>query len=159
MIRMMMWSPKDGDARFIATMRDFVESHRLQAATTEGFKAAVERHMTPQMDFEGNHKMDWFFNQYVYGTDLPAYHFEGQMTQNGDAATLHFKLTQSGVPDKFRMPVPIYLEMADGKFMRLGSVNVTGNKTVEQTLQLPKLQSAVKKAVSNHVYDVLSTEN
>jgi hypothetical protein len=29
------------------------------------------------MDLDGNQKMDWFFNQYVYGTDLPTYHFEG----------------------------------------------------------------------------------
>lgn len=159
MIRMMMWSQKDGDARFKTMMHDFVASHRLQAATTEDFKAIVEKHMTPQMDLEGNHRMDWFFNQYVYGTDLPAYHFQSQATQNGDATSLHFTLTQSGVPDKFRMPVPVYLELADGKVLRLGMVNITGNKTIDQTVQLPKLPSPVKRAVINYYYDVLSTEN
>jgi len=84
MIRMMMWTPKDGDARFKATMHDFVNTYRLQAATTEDFKAIVEKHMSPGMDLEGNHRMDWFFREYVYGTDLPAYHFEGQATPNGD---------------------------------------------------------------------------
>jgi aminopeptidase N len=96
MIRMMMWTPKDGDGRFIATMHDFLATYRLQAATTEDFKAVVEKHMSPQMDLDRNHRMDWFFNQYVYGTDLPNYHFESQVTQNGDAASLHVKLTQSG---------------------------------------------------------------
>jgi hypothetical protein len=35
----------------------------------------MEKHMTPEMDLEGNHKMDWFFNEYVYGTALPSYKF------------------------------------------------------------------------------------
>ena len=159
MIRMMMWTPQEGDARFKATMQDFVQSHLLQAATTEDFKAMVEKHMSPQMDLDGNHRMDWFFNQYVYGTDLPVYHFEGQATQNGDATSLHIKLTQSGVPDKFRMPVPIYLELEGGKTMRLGSINITGDKTIDQTLQLPKLPARVKRVSVNYYYDVLSTEN
>ena len=159
MIRMMMWSSKDGDNRFMATMHDFVDSHRLQAATTEDFKGMVEKHMSPQMDLDGNHRMDWFFNQYVYGTDLPTYHFEGQTTQNGDATTLHFKLTQSGVPPNFRMAVPIYLELATGKILRLGSVNITGLKTIDQTVQLPKLPAAVKRVSINYYYDVLAIEN
>jgi hypothetical protein len=41
----------------------------------------VEKHMTPGMDLDHNHKMDWFFNEYVYGTDLPQYHFESQLIQ------------------------------------------------------------------------------
>ena len=160
MIRMMMWSPKDGDDRFKATMHEFVETHRQEAATTEDFKAVVEKHMSPQMDMDGNHRMDWFFNQYVYGTDLPAYHFESQATQNSDGtSSLHIKLTQSGVPPSFRMLVPIYLEFADGKFFRMGSVTITGAKTIDQTVQLPKLPSPIKRAWINYYYDVLSTEN
>jgi hypothetical protein len=159
MVRMMMWNPKDGDARFKDTMHDFVETHRLQPATTEDFKAAVERHMSQQMDLDGNHRMDWFFNQYVYGTDLPAYHFEGQATQNGDATSLHIKLIQSGVSDKFKMLVPLYLELTNGKIISLGSINITGNKTIDQTVQLGKLPAPVKRVSINYYYDVLSTEN
>jgi aminopeptidase N len=159
MIRMMMWMPRDGDARFQATMHDFVESHRLQAATTEDFKAVVEKHMSPQMDLDGNHRMDWFFNEYVYGTDLPTYHFESQLTPNDKGTSLHLKLVQSGVPDSFKMMVPMYLEMDDGKILRAGSINITGNKTIEQTIQLPKFQTTVKRIVINHVYDVLDIEN
>lgn len=159
MLRMMMWTPRDGDARFKATMQDFVASHRLQAATTEDFKAAVERHMSPQMDLDGNHRMDWFFNEYVYGTDLPAYHFESQATPNDKGTSLHLKLTQSGVPASFKMLVPIYLELADGKVMRMGSFTITGDKTIDQTVQLPKLEAAVKGASINHYYDVLSTDD
>jgi hypothetical protein len=159
MIRMMMWSPKDGDARFIATMHDLLASYRLKAATTEDFKAVVEKHMSPGMDLDGNGKMDWFFNQYVYGTELPAYHFEAQVTPTGDGSSVHFKLTQSGVSDKFKMLAPIYLELAEGRTIRLGMVPLTGSTTIERTVPVPKLSSAVKKASIDYLYDVLSIDN
>ncbi len=159
MIRMLMWDPKNGDDRFRATMHDFLSTYRLQAATTEDFKAVVDRHMSRGMDLEGNHRMDWFFRQYVYGTDLPSYHFEGQVTQNGDAASLHYKIVQSGVSPEFVMMVPIYLELIDGRVMRLGSVMMKGSSTADQTIALPKLPGTVKRVLINYYYDVLSTEN
>ena len=159
MIRMMMWSPTDGDARFKETMHDFVNTYRMRAATTEDFKAIVEKHMNRGMDLEGNQKMDWFFREYVYGTDLPAYHFEGQVTPDGEKSSLHFKLIQSGVPPEFRMAVPMYMEFTDGKVARLGSIVITGDRTVEQTLPLPKLPSPVKRISINYYYDVLCTDD
>jgi hypothetical protein len=158
MIRMMMWTPKEGDSRFIATMRDFVDTYRLKAATTEDFKAVVEKHMSPAMDLDGNQRMDWFFNEYVYGTDLPNYHLESQVTQNGDATSLHFILTQSGVPAGFKMLVPIYLEMEDGKILHLGKISILGDTTVDKTVPLPKFPSSVKRVSINYYYDVLAIE-
>jgi hypothetical protein len=157
MLRLMMWSPRDGDARFIATMHDFVNTYKFQAATTEDFKAIVEKHMSPGMDLDGNGRMDWFFNQYVYGTALPAYHFEGRVTANGDQNSLYFKLTQSGVSPSFRMPVPMYLEFANGKVLRLGEIDAAGNETIEHTIALPKLPALVKRVFINYYDDVLCT--
>jgi Peptidase family M1 domain len=71
MVRMMMWNGKTGDQSFIATMHDFVQTYSGHAATTEDFKAMIEKHMTPDMDLDGNHRLDWFFNEYVYGTAIP----------------------------------------------------------------------------------------
>ncbi len=159
MIRAMMWSPKDGDDRFKATMHDFLSTYRLQAATTEDFKAIVEKHMSPGMDIMGNHRMDWFFDEYVYGTELPTYHFESQITPNGDAASLHIKLTQSGVPPTFRMMVPLYLELADGRVVRWVSGTITGSSSIDQTVALPKTPSPVKRVLINYNYDVLAVEN
>ena len=107
----------------------------------------VEKHMSPQMDLDGNHRMDWFFNQYVYGTDLPNYHFESDTKQNGDATILHFKLTQSSVPPEFKMIVPVYLELANGGVVRLGMVRVIGDATVEQTVHTAK---AIRPAEARH---------
>jgi aminopeptidase N len=76
MIRMMMHDNRTGDQQFKELMQDFVQTYRGKAATTEDFKAIVEKHMTREMDFEGNHKMDWFFDEYVHGTQLPRYNMD-----------------------------------------------------------------------------------
>ena len=60
MIRMMMWDRRTGDENFKTTMHDFVQTYTNRAASTEDFKAMVEKHMTQETDLEGNHKMDWF---------------------------------------------------------------------------------------------------
>lgn len=159
MIRMMMWSPRDGDARFASMMHDFVKTYWLKPATTEDFKAMVEKYMTPGMDLERNHTMDWFFREYVYGTDLPAYHFESQVIKNSDYTSVHFKLTQSGVSADFKNIVPVYLELADGRIIRLGEAAITGSKTIEQTIRLPKMPSDVTRMLINYNYDVLCTDD
>ena len=159
MIRSMMWTQQEGDQRFIDTMHDFVTTYHMKAATTEDFKATVEKHMSPQMDLTGNHTMDWFFDEYVYGIELPNYHLEHQISASGDAPTIHFKLTQSGVSPNFRMAVPFYLELADGKVYRWASARITGNNTIEQTVPLPKTASPLKRVLINYNYDVLCTEN
>ncbi len=141
-------------------MHDLVNTYRLQAVTTEDFKAIVEKHMSPQMDLDGNGKMDWFFNQYVYGTDLPVYHFEGHVTENAGVDSLHFKLTQSGVSPNFKMLVPIYLEFADGRVLRIGVGSRYRFENSGADSEYPQYYRVDKTRVSiNYYYDVLSTEN
>ena len=90
---------------------------------------------------------------------LPAYHFEGEVTENGNVTNLHFKLIQSGVSPAFKMLVPIYLEYADGKVTRLGTIPITGSSTFERTLPLSKLPSPVKRVSIDYYYDVLATDD
>jgi aminopeptidase N len=159
MVRMMMYSPKTGDQDFRAMMHDFVDTYRLKVATTEDFKTMVEKHMTAGMDVDHNQRMDWFFNEYVYGTDLPQLHFESQVKSNSDADSLYFKLTQSGVPESFKMTIPIYLEMADGRTIRLGVVLMVGNSTTEKTISIGKSSVPIKRAMIDYLHDVLAIEN
>ena len=160
MVRMMMWDRQSGDQRFKETMRDFVATYSGKAATTEDFKAAVEKHMTTGMDLEGNHKLDWFFNEYVYGTQLPAYTFDYSFDPGADGdMVLNLKLTESGVAPDFRMLVPIYLEMATGQIVRLGSARPVGNMTVDQKVPLKGVKEKPRRAMINHYHDVLATLN
>ena len=158
MIRMMMWDNKTGDQNFKTAMQDFVKTYSGKAATTEEFKATIEKHMTPEMDLEGNHCMDWFFNEYVYGTALPTYQMNANFDKDANGDVLFsFKVTQSGVDDKFRMMVPIYLELADGRMVNLGRANLTGNSSVEQKVPIRGLKESPKRAVVNYNDDVLAS--
>jgi hypothetical protein len=158
MIRMMMWDRKTGDENFKATMQDFVKTYSGKAATTEDFKAMVEKHMTSEMDLEGNHRLDWFFNEYVYGTALPSYKIDYSFDKdaNGDVV-FGLKVTQSGVDDKFRMIVPIYLELADGRVANLGRARLIGNSSVDQKVPLKGLKDTPKRALVNYNDDVLAS--
>jgi aminopeptidase N len=46
---MMMWDRETGDQNFKATMQDFMRTYAGRAATTEDFKAVVEKQITPEM--------------------------------------------------------------------------------------------------------------
>jgi len=157
MVRMMMWDRNTGDRDFRAMMQDFVKTYTNKAATTEDFKAMVEKHMTRDMDMEGNQRMDWFFNEYVYGTALPSYGIDYSFDKdaNGDVV-VNFKIKQSGVDDKFRMLVPIYLELADGRIVNFGHARLTGNSTVDEKVPLKGLKDAPRRALLNYNYDVLA---
>jgi Peptidase family M1 domain len=160
MIRMMMWDHRTGDENFKATMHDFVRNYTNRAATTEDFKSMIEKHMTPEMDLEGNHKMDWFFNEYVYGTALPSYKFNYSFDKDPSGEVLfNLKVTQSNVNDKFRMLVPIYLELADGRMVNLGRARVSGNSSVEQKVPLKGLKDTPKRAMLSYYDDVLAVPN
>jgi hypothetical protein len=157
MIRMMMWDAQTRDQNFKALMHDFVTTYSGKAASTEDFRAMVEKHMTQDMDVDGNHRMDWFFNEYVYGTALPSYQMDSSFDKdaNGDVI-LVFKATQSGVDNNFRMVIPIYLEMADGRIVNLGRMRMVGNTSADHRVPLKGLKTPPKRAMLNYNYDVLA---
>jgi aminopeptidase N len=158
MIRMMMRDNRTGDRLFKETMQDFVKTYTNRSATTEDFKAMVEKHMTPEMDLEGTNKMDWFFNEYVYGTQLPAYQMTASFDTGADGdVVMSVKLTQSNVDEKFHMLVPIYLELGNGSIFFLGRARLTGNTSVEQKIPLKGLKEKPHRAVINYYDDVLAS--
>lgn len=157
MLRMMMWNPKGGDQQFKAMMHDFVQTYGGRDATTEDFKAIVEKYMTPEMKQFGNGNMDWFFNEYVYGTQLPTYKVDYcnfDKAPNGDVV-MSLKLTQSGVSNQFRMLVPLYLEWASGRVVLLGRAQMIGDTFLETKVPL-HLKEAPKTLVINYEDDVLA---
>jgi len=160
MLRMMMWSNQGGDQNFKETMHDFTKTFNGRAATTEDFKATVEKHMTVDMQRIGDGKMDWFFDEYVYGTALPRYKLESNFEKGADGdVVFSFKISQSEVDDKFRMLVPIYLELADGKTAFLGRARLTGNSSTEAKIPLKGLKDLPRRAMLNYYDDVLASPN
>jgi aminopeptidase N len=137
MLRMQLMDPRnpDPDHLFKDLLHDYCKTFENKAASTEDFKAMVEKHMIRGMDLDNNHKMDWFFNQYVYGTGIPQYSFHVAVEATPDGKT-HAKgeITRSGVPDTWKDAVPLYAHTGE-RTVRLGILGVThSSEPIDVTL-------------------------
>lgn len=157
MLRMLLWKAQkseDQDALFKAMMKDFATTFENRAASTEDFKAMVEKYMTPTMDLDGNRKMDWFFRQYVYSTGIPEYRLTYQVEDAGGGKwKVSGRIVQSAVPDSWKNIIPIYL-VSSGRSIRLGSLIVSGPENVFQFL-IP-MPSKPEKITLNENEDILA---
>ena len=87
---------------------------------------------------------------------MPHYDLSSDLTPGADGVeTIHFKLSQSSVSNNFVMLVPLYVQLADGNVVRIGSMNMRGVMNSEQTIKV-KLPSPGKKLLLNYNADVLS---
>jgi hypothetical protein len=160
MLRMMMWdgsSPKP-DERFIAMMQDFTKTYGGKLATTADFQKVVERHMTPGMNATGDGKMDWFFNQWVHGTEIPRYKTDLKVAA-GEAGKYRITgtIAQQGVSKDFRALVPIYVEFSKTESARVGVLPLVGEATVPVDVQLA-LPKKPKRVLINARGEVLARE-
>lgn len=157
MIRMLMWDRQSGDQRFSTMMKDFVKTHYNSNVSTADFQRIIEKHMTADMDLDGNGKMAWFFKQWVYGHQIPDYKLDYRFEAGeGGKTVLKFKVTQSGVDDNFKMRVPIYLDF-DGRLTRLGTVAIVGNSSTQE-YSVAMDQKPKRVAICSYE-DVLCTTN
>ncbi|MGE5277860.1 MAG: M1 family aminopeptidase [Acidobacteriota bacterium] len=156
MLRMLMRddAASPPDANFIAMLKDFVATEADKNPSTRDFQAAVERHMTPAMNAAGDGKMEWFFRQWVYGTEIPRIKAKLEVTPLEDGRyRIHGSVTQDGVAADFRTVAVLYVEFK-GEVMRVGRIPLTGSTTaaVDLEARLPKPPS---RALVNALHDVL----
>ena len=112
MLRMML--REDGasaDSTFTAMLREFAETYGGMTTSTWDFKRIAEKH--------AGKKLDWFFDEWVFGAGVPAYTLDYKIESEGNEFVISGDIKQSGVPESFTMPVPVY---ADDVY--LGSVTV-----------------------------------
>jgi len=137
MLRMMLFDTRNPnpDHRFMDMMQDYCKTFDNQPASTEDFKAIVEKHMLPPMSMDGKQTMDWFFDQYVYGTGIPHYVFSYALDPpvNGKTKVM-LTLKRTGVPDNWKDLIPIYAHSGDKvvriAFLRALHPNMTTEVTV-----------------------------
>jgi hypothetical protein len=159
MLEMMEWTPQGQEAAFKNSMQQFVKEYSGKAATTEDWKASLEKTMPKSLDLRHDGKLDWFFDEYVYGTELPHYAVTSEFSTDANGATsVHVKLTQSNVSDKFVMLVPLYLQMQNGSTTRIANLVLHGSNTLDHTFVLGKLPSPGKTMLVNYNADVLSDD-
>jgi len=129
MLRFLMQDRQTGDKNFIDMMHDFVATYRGQSPSSEDFARLVTKHIRGDLDLEGNGRMDWFFREWVYGTEVPSYHLEYTLTDaEGGKTLLTARVSQQDVGPNFKMRVPLYVDY-DGHPLKMGTVPMTGTST------------------------------
>src|SRR5690242_3549484 len=112
--------------------------------------------MTPAMDVAKNGRIDWFFRQWVNGTEIPRYRSSVQVKPAGDGQyQLSGAVNQDAVSKDFVGFVPLYVEYEKGETQRLAVVSFVGNMStpVEGTISLRRTP---KRVVVNAFHDVLA---
>ena len=151
MLRSLMWDSSSGDRDFRTMLQDYVKQYANHAVATEQFKSVLEKHMKRQMDLDGNGRLDWFFDDWVYGSDVPSYKLEYSLAPAKSGKTLLTgKLTQSGVSERFRMLVPVFAEMS-GRKVRIGAMSIRGNSGSDFHVELPEQPKKILLNVNNDV--------
>ncbi len=139
MLHFLMSNPSTlDDTAFVAMMKDFVERHRNGAASTEDFWAVASEHFarTPTAQKFGLRDLDWFFRQWVYGTELPSYTLEYELKPQADGATIVSGVVkQDNVGKDWLMVLPVVFSF-DGNQVARTTVRAAGPSTPFE-LKLP----------------------
>jgi hypothetical protein len=149
MLRTLLTDPETGnDDAFDRVMNTFYTRHLGGVASTRGFQQVVEEVVGADMA--------WFFDQWVYGSAIPTYTFSHAFEEQTDGQVLaRVRIRQEGVPDDFRMIVPILVDFGD-EGSALVPVNVTGPVTEGDLPLLPREPDAI---VFNPYESVLAETN
>lgn len=146
MLRTLLRNVSGSDELFIALLRDFVAGQTGREASTADLVAALTRRAPGDWS--------WFFDQWVDGTAIPEYRWSYSLAPAaaGGGTVLTLRVRQSGVPDGFRMPVPVRLDYAGGK---RGQV-VVGIDRPDETFTI-QLSDKPSRVVFNPGHAVLAT--
>jgi hypothetical protein len=135
MLRMLLFDyEKKSDERFINMMKDYVATYSGRIVTTHDLQVIVEKHF--------DQDMGWFFDQWVYGTEIPVYSLRYDVEETGGEYYLTIHARQSGVSPSFRMPVPFLVnfekEHAVVKFV------IEGSDAVAKKFHLPQRPRSIE---------------
>ncbi len=124
------------DDRFTAVMRTFWERHKDGSASTASFQAVAEEVVGSDLD--------WFFQQWVYGSDIPTYRFAHRYEQQPDGSVkATVRVRQERVPDGFQMLVPVLVDFgADGS--AVVPIAVAGPESVVELPLLPRVPDRIE---------------
>lgn len=119
MLRILMLDLKGmNEERFTETMRDFYASYTGKRASTLDFQRVIESHT--------GQPMDWFFNQWVYGTDIPTYKVAWRSDPGPDGTHLvKLRVEQERVPADFLAYVPVTVDLGNKQAVRV-RIKITG---------------------------------
>lgn len=114
---------------FQQLLRGFHQEYAGGSASTADFERSCEAAFGAPLD--------WFFDQWVYGTDLPSYEVAHRTIGNADGTwTMRVRVRQSGVPPEFRAYPLLKVVLPENRYMRLRA-HITG---AEVEFDLPAIE-------------------
>jgi aminopeptidase N len=146
MLRILMLDFKTmNEDRFTETMRDFYRTYQGKRASTEDFRKVAEQHLGADLG--------WFFDQWVYGTDIPSYKvaYRTEPAENGQFR-VKLQVDQENVGQDFQAYVPVTLDLGNNQVARVRA-KVRGPRTV---VDLPLMPAKPKSLVFNDLDGVLA---
>ena len=99
---------------FAAFLDELFAEFQSKPISTFDFKKLAEKH--------AGKSLDWFFDDWVFGTGVPAYALDFKVEAAPGGYAITGNITQSGVPDTFEMPVPLFADERP-----LGNVTVSSS--------------------------------
>ncbi|MBK5258829.1 MAG: hypothetical protein JJE51_04490 [Thermoanaerobaculia bacterium] len=160
MLRMMLRDSrsKNPDERFVKLMHEFVSAYSGKSPSTADFQKIVEKHMTKAMDAGNDGKMDWFFNQWVYGNEVPRFKSTVVASDAGSGKIrLAGAVSQEGVSSSFVSIVPLYADLGKEGVFQIGAIRLVGTTSQPLDMQVP-MPKVPKRIMVNAFHDVLARD-
>ena len=146
MLHSLFLDPNTGQGDgFFDMMTDFVNRYRNKAASTDDFRVVANEHFakSPIARMYRLNNLDWFFQEWVYGTELPSYEMQYQIQDEPDGKVLlKGTVKQENVPDKWFMILPVVFSFG-GKQKATGTVHAYG-PAAEFQIRLPARPTKVE---------------
>ncbi|GEM_PF-1020911 len=145
MLRMMMFDfNKRDDSKFNAMLKDFLQEYSWKEAATPDFIRVAEKHC--------GSSLDWFFNEWIYGNEVPTYRWSASTTQEPDGRyVVAIDVITEGVSPSFRMLVPFTILM-EGDYHSTVRLDIDG---VKKRITLPPVPYKPTKYIFNPYKSVL----
>jgi aminopeptidase N len=103
-----------GDGGFLAMLADLRKEYERKPLSTEDFRLLAARFLPSG---SADPQLENFFDQWVYGTGIPALKLSYAVKGKGGALRLNGTVTQSDVADDFSVLAPVEILLGHGKVL------------------------------------------
>jgi hypothetical protein len=146
MLHFLLTDPSTGQGDgFFDMMSDFVKRYQNTSASTDDFRLVANEHFakSPIARLYRLNNLDWFFHEWVYGTELPSYQMEYQIQDQPDGKVLLTgTVKQENAPADWFMVLPVVISFG-GKQQARGTVHAYG-PSAEFQIKLPARPTKVE---------------
>ncbi len=122
MLRTMLREAAAGksDALFFAALKGLLAGSTNHKISTRDLQRAFEQVMPPSLNYEGRKSLDWFFDSWVNGADIPQFNLQGvRLASSGSTVKVSGAIHQEFAGKDMITAVPLYSvgENGQSKFL------------------------------------------